>query len=241
MFAYIEEFSGNSYVAQIEQNSDYRPIGGLDPKYAMRLVGEPIVLKLYWYDEPLVRAVRSREVVGTIAKPGYPSNRCVEITEDEYIALLEANSKYIASELEKVEAKEETTIRALLEQAEKQADIPSPEEARKRRIAYNNLYNEGGEGYVPQPHIIDSLEYERLKKRLAALTEKRRKREEKSRLTVKEIRAAAKLTQAELAARFGIPLRTVQNWESRDSCPDYVRGMMAELLNIKVKEGGSNE
>lgn len=43
-----------------------------------------------------------------------------------------------------------------------------------------------------------------------------------------------KLTQTELAARFGIPLRTVQNWVAEGTnhreCPAYVVGMMAEIL-----------
>lgn len=52
-------------------------------------------------------------------------------------------------------------------------------------------------------------------------------------LTVREICAAAKLTQAALAARFGIPKRTVENWCSgANKCPDYTRRMMCELLGL---------
>lgn len=45
-----------------------------------------------------------------------------------------------------------------------------------------------------------------------------------------EIRALAGLSQAGLAHRFGIPVATVQNWETRDCCPIYVRLMMLELF-----------
>ena len=55
-------------------------------------------------------------------------------------------------------------------------------------------------------------------------------------LTVREIRQAAGLTQAQLAARFGIPKRTIENWEATGdnarTCPEYVRRMMAEILGL---------
>lgn len=52
-------------------------------------------------------------------------------------------------------------------------------------------------------------------------------------LTVREICAAANLTQSALAARFGIPKRTVENWCSgANKCPDYTRRMMCELLGL---------
>ena len=55
-------------------------------------------------------------------------------------------------------------------------------------------------------------------------------------LTVREIRQAAGMTQAQLAERFGIPKRTIENWEAAGqnarACPEYVRRMMAELLGL---------
>lgn len=58
--------------------------------------------------------------------------------------------------------------------------------------------------------------------------------------TVREIRQAAGLTQAQLAARFGIPKRTIENWEatggSARACPEYIRKMMAELLGLQQRE-----
>lgn len=55
-----------------------------------------------------------------------------------------------------------------------------------------------------------------------------------ARASVRELRQAAGLTQAQLAQRFGIPKRTIENWEATGdnarTCPDYIRRMMAELL-----------
>lgn len=52
-------------------------------------------------------------------------------------------------------------------------------------------------------------------------------------MDIKFICRSANLTQAALAARFGIPKRTVENWCSGiNKCPDYVRLMMCELLGI---------
>ena len=49
--------------------------------------------------------------------------------------------------------------------------------------------------------------------------------------SVKEIAAAAGLSQRKLAERFCIPYRTVENWcGGQRECPDYVRLMMQELL-----------
>lgn len=42
------------------------------------------------------------------------------------------------------------------------------------------------------------------------------------------------LTQTELARRFEIPLRTVQDWHAgRRKAPDYVLSMMARLLDLE--------
>lgn len=48
--------------------------------------------------------------------------------------------------------------------------------------------------------------------------------------SVGEIRAAAGLSQKQLAERFAIPVFTVRNWEARGRCSIYVRLMMAQLL-----------
>ena len=55
-------------------------------------------------------------------------------------------------------------------------------------------------------------------------------------LTVRQICAAANLTQSALAARFGIPRRTVEDWcAERRTCAPYIRRMMCECLGLTVQ------
>lgn len=50
-------------------------------------------------------------------------------------------------------------------------------------------------------------------------------------MTIKEICEKYSLSQTDLAKRFGIPLRTVQDWHAeRRNPPDYVVNMMVEIL-----------
>lgn len=51
-------------------------------------------------------------------------------------------------------------------------------------------------------------------------------------MTFAEIRKHTGLNQAAFAERFCVSRRTVEGWESRGSCPDHVRLMMAELLGL---------
>lgn len=51
--------------------------------------------------------------------------------------------------------------------------------------------------------------------------------------SVREIAAAAGLSQRKLAERFCIPYRTVENWcGGVNNCPDYTRLMMQECLDL---------
>ena len=53
---------------------------------------------------------------------------------------------------------------------------------------------------------------------------------------VRELCREHGLTQRALAERFGIPLRTVEDWcTGKHKCPEYVVRMMAELLKSKEK------
>ena len=56
-------------------------------------------------------------------------------------------------------------------------------------------------------------------------------------MTVKEIAASAGMSVRELARRFGIPYRTMQNWSlGIRKCPEYITGMMIEILGLEDKE-----
>lgn len=49
--------------------------------------------------------------------------------------------------------------------------------------------------------------------------------------TIKELCETHGLSQTELSRRYGIPLRTVQDWHAgRRTPPDYVVNMLSELL-----------
>lgn len=55
-------------------------------------------------------------------------------------------------------------------------------------------------------------------------------------LTICDIRAHTGLSQAAFAARYCIPRRTVENWESGDrQCADYVRLLLAEAAGMYVR------
>lgn len=52
-------------------------------------------------------------------------------------------------------------------------------------------------------------------------------------LTIKEVCERHQISQSALARRFGIPLRTVQDWHSdRRKPPEYVVRMVVELLRV---------
>lgn len=66
-----------------------------------------------------------------------------------------------AAKIEKEEVKEVEIeeAKAIVEKAESQKEIPTFENARRMEKQHNNIYNEGGEGYVP--HIVYKNEYEK--------------------------------------------------------------------------------
>lgn len=56
-------------------------------------------------------------------------------------------------------------------------------------------------------------------------------------MTIKDICIKYNLKQTELADRFGIPLRTVQDWHGeRRTPPEYVVKMMLEILERDNRE-----
>ena len=56
-------------------------------------------------------------------------------------------------------------------------------------------------------------------------------------MAIKEICEKYRLSQTDLAKRFNIPLRTVQDWYAgRRNPPDYVVTMMLELLDLERRE-----
>ena len=58
---------------------------------------------------------------------------------------------------------------------------------------------------------------------------------------IKELRKKAGLSQSKFSAKFGIPVRTLQQWEQGISAPpEYVVRMMAYIMLLEEK-GENNE
>lgn len=56
-------------------------------------------------------------------------------------------------------------------------------------------------------------------------------------LTIKELRAQTGMSQRAFAERFGIPVRTLQEWEQeRREPPNYVVRMIRTILEYEQKE-----
>ena len=80
---------------------------------------------------------------------------------------------YLAQQQAAQDAEDLAEARRVVELAEEQKDIPSMEEARRRMKWWNDTYNEGGEGYVPE--IIGKEQYERALATIERLTNEQRK------------------------------------------------------------------
>ena len=56
-------------------------------------------------------------------------------------------------------------------------------------------------------------------------------------LTIKELRDRTGMSQRAFAERFGIPVRTLQEWEQeRREPPEYVVAMVGRILDLENKE-----
>lgn len=73
--------------------------------------------------------------------------------------------EYLQKEQKKQDAEDLAEAKRIVELAEKQKDIPPMEEAKRRMKWWNDTYNEGGEGYIPQ--IISKELYERAQRVIA--------------------------------------------------------------------------
>lgn len=59
-------------------------------------------------------------------------------------------------------------------------------------------------------------------------------------MEVKELRSLTGLSQKAFGEKFGVPLRTIQSWESdsetaKRKAPDYVVKMMARIIELESK------
>ena len=60
-------------------------------------------------------------------------------------------------------------------------------------------------------------------------------------MTFKELREASSMNKTDFGAYFGIPFRTIQNWERGErKCPEYLLELMEyKLKNEGILKGGS--
>lgn len=98
------------------------------------------------------------------------SNYVYLITREQWDALVILDDQRKAEKAAKERAGKIEYLRAQKGRAQRQMKggrLPDEQEARRKRQEYIDVYNEGGEGYVP--HFYTQAEYERICRRLAEL------------------------------------------------------------------------
>lgn len=95
------------------------------------------------------------------------SNFAYIISKEEWDQLVRLNNQKQEVEKQKEIAAEVERCNKIIAACEKQEKLYTKEEAAKKRKAYINLHNEGGDGFVPYYYTID--EYERAKSVLKEL------------------------------------------------------------------------
>lgn len=137
---------------------------GTIPELNVRALGDTVKLIDMWLDDRIETLFA--EIKGYGRGHGNTS-RLHSITaeqEAELIAISEKNRQVRAAK----DAEEEIAkLRDIICCAEAQSDIPDKTEVNRRIKEYNDIYNEGGEGYVPR--IISRESYNAAKQRLSQL------------------------------------------------------------------------
>lgn len=91
------------------------------------------------------------------------SNMVYVISQEEWDNIIEIDKQNLVDE-EMSQREEMINLhKRVIEGCEKQGKLYTTEEANKLRESYNNLYNEGGEGYVPHFYTIAEYEYAKSK------------------------------------------------------------------------------
>lgn len=94
-------------------------------------------------------------------------NMAFEISDEEWDAFIVLNEQREAEKSEEQRQSEIRECRELIRRANRQRDIPTAEEVKRRQSAWNDVCNEGGEGYVPTWVTAESVA--RAKRRLIEL------------------------------------------------------------------------
>lgn len=144
----------------------------------MLMTSEPIYLRSLLSGEIGALAhIVGKELIGYF--PG-TSGRLYVVSDEEWDALIAANHQAAAAKADKERAERIDYLCTCLRRADAQrvdGNLPTTAEAREKALKWNNIYNEGGEGYVP--HYYSQNEYDYLTAELAALTSDAEKETEK--------------------------------------------------------------
>lgn len=137
--------------------------------HMMLLTGEPVFLPALSDEDVYALAhISDKDVAGYLPSS---SGLLFALTDDEWAALIAANRQAAAAKAAAERAGRIDYLRDLLARADAQrvgGELPSAGEAKEQARRYNNMYNEGGEGYVP--HYYTQEEYDRMSAELATLT-----------------------------------------------------------------------
>lgn len=136
--------------------------------HMMLMTGEPVFLPALSDAEVYALAhISDKDVAGYLPSS---SGELYAMTDDEWAALVAANQQAAAAKAAAERAGRIDYLRDLLARADAQrvdGKLPSADEAKEQARRYNNVYNEGGEGYVP--HYYTQEEYDRMAAELAEL------------------------------------------------------------------------
>ena len=95
------------------------------------------------------------------------SNSAYIVTEDEWNKLIVLNNQKHNEKIAKENEESIKCYKTIIKNCEKQQKLYTKEEAIAKTKEWNDIHNEGGEGFVPHFYTID--EYEYAKKRLKEL------------------------------------------------------------------------
>ena len=145
-------------------STDLGQYEGTRPELNVRKLGDHVELCDMWLDEKVTALFA---VVDGYGIGHGNTSKLHPITfeqEAELIAISESNRQ---AKLAKANAEDIAKLRNIIDAAERQKDIPTRVEANRRIKEYNDLYNEGGYGYVPT--IVSREEYDAAKQLLFRL------------------------------------------------------------------------
>lgn len=137
--------------------------------HMMLMTGEPVFLPALSDAEVYDLAhIAGKDIAGYLPRS---SGELYTLTDEEWAALIAANQQAAAAKAAAERAGRIDYLRDLLARADAQrvdGKLPSAADAREKERKWNNVYNEGGEGYVPRCYTQE--EYARMAAELDKLT-----------------------------------------------------------------------